>query len=282
VAKRADIGGMQVWQQLADSTEDRGVQTFREAKLIDIDRIKPNPNQVRQTFEPEPLKELADSIRAHGLIQPILVRPEGDDFLIIAGERRHRASQMAGLRQMPCIVTEADDLQVLEKSLIENIQREDINPVEEAQCYQMLQEEYGYTIRELAGKVKKSVGYIHSRFGLLEHSDLAKRVSQAEIGVFEARELGKIKDEAERQALTEQVASGQLDRQALKREVEARTSEHLPPTFDGDTFSRRWDRLRRDLEKEIGVEALAGAEIEQVRQLLEEMKQTIERMLEQM
>lgn len=280
MAKKPSIAELPVWHQLATSTEDTGVQAFKEAKLIDFENIRPNPNQPRKTFYPESLHELAESIREHGLLQPIIVRPEGDEFLIIAGHRRYEACKIIGLKQVACIVREANDLETLEQALIENIQREDINPVEEARCYQILKEEYNYSIRDLANKIQKSVGYIHSRLELLEHDDLAARVSQGEIGVFEARELAKIKDEAKRQELTEQVAANQLDREALKREVKQRTdkAEQLP-LFDPNTYARRWDKLRRDIEKDINIDTLAAEEKEKARQFLVEMKQTIEQML---
>ncbi len=280
MAKKPSITELPVWHQLATATEDTGVQAFKAAKLINLKNIRPNPNQPRKSLNPESLRELAESIREHGLLQPIIVRPEGDEYLIIAGHRRYEACKMIGLKQIASIVRPATDLETLEQALIENIQREDINPVEEARSYQILRQEYNYSIRVLANKIQKSVGYIHSRLELLEHDDLAARVSKGEIGVFEARELAKVKDKAERQKLTEQTAAKQLDRQALKQKVKQQTGQARQlPLFDASIYSRRWNKLQRDIEKDINVDTLAAEDKELARQFLAEMKQNIEQLL---
>lgn len=282
MAKRPNIAGLPVWRQLATVTEETGVQALKEAKLIDLTSIHSNPNQPRKTYNPETLRELAESIREYGLLQPLIVRPEGAEFRIIAGHRRYEACKLLGLKQIACIVRTANDLETLEQALIENIQREDINPVEEARSYQILKEEYGYSIRDLSSKIQKSVGYIHSRLELLDHEDLAAQVSQGKIGVFEARELAKIKDEAERQALTEQVAAGKLDREALKRQVKRRT-EPVPSQFQFniEALTRRWQQFSHDLEQDFNSHALTAADREKARQLLTEMRKTIEQFLAQ-
>ena len=124
---------------------------------IDIDRIVPNTRQPRKHFNDESLNELADSIRAHGVIQPIIVQPLPDNFYeLIAGERRWRAAQRAGLGKLPAIVREADFDSSLEIALIENLQREDLNPIEEAQAYEKLIVEFGLTQEEVARRVGKS------------------------------------------------------------------------------------------------------------------------------
>jgi ParB family chromosome partitioning protein len=133
--------------------------TVENEKLreIDIDRIVPNAQQPRKHFSEEALNELADSIRAHGLIQPIVVQPLPDDFFqLIAGERRWRAAQRAGLMRLPAIVREEDGDSSLEIALIENLQREDLNPIEEAQAYEKLIVEFGLTQEEVARRVGKS------------------------------------------------------------------------------------------------------------------------------
>ena len=124
---------------------------------IDIDRIVPNTRQPRKHFNEESLNELADSIRAHGVIQPIIVQPLPDNFYeLIAGERRWRAAQRAGLAKLPAIVREANFDYSLEIALIENLQREDLNPIEEAQAYEKLIVEFGLTQEEVARRVGKS------------------------------------------------------------------------------------------------------------------------------
>lgn len=126
-----------------------------EIKEIMLTDIIPNPEQPRQEFDEEKLKELADSIREHGLLQPILVKPEGNFYQIIAGERRFRASQLAGLDRIQCIVRDCTEQEMTEKALIENIQRDDLSPVEEGLAYAKLIEDYGLTQEQVAKRVGK-------------------------------------------------------------------------------------------------------------------------------
>jgi len=144
MAERPNIAGMDVWKQLGAATEETPIQAYKDAKLLAIATIRPNPDQPRRTFDPEALRELAESIRERGLLQPIVVRPQGEGFVIIAGQRRYEASKLIGLGQVPAVVRETSEQEALEESLIENVQREDINPVEEAQCYRRLMDEHGY------------------------------------------------------------------------------------------------------------------------------------------
>lgn len=126
-------------------------------RLLPLHRVEPNPNQPRQDFDQEELEALAESIRLHGILQPLTVRETGDGYYqIIAGERRWRAARMANLSQIPAIVIEADDKKAKELALIENLQRQDLNSVEEALGYQSLIEEFGLTQEEAAARVGKS------------------------------------------------------------------------------------------------------------------------------
>ena len=117
-------------------------------KMLPLQRVEPNPNQPRQDFDPEALESLAESIRVHGVVQPLTVRETaGGYYQIIAGERRWRASRMAGLLEVPAVVIEADDAKAMELALIENLQRQDLNPVEESLGYQSLIQDFGLTRR---------------------------------------------------------------------------------------------------------------------------------------
>ena len=137
-------------------------------KLLPIHKIEPNPGQPRQDFDPEELQELAESIAEHGLIQPLTVRPlDNGYYQIIAGERRWRASRQAGLNELPCMVIEADDRKAMELALIENLQRSDLNPVEESLGYQKLIEEFGLTQEDAAKQVGKSRSAVTNALRLL-------------------------------------------------------------------------------------------------------------------
>ena len=141
-------------------------------RLLPIYKVEPNPNQPRQDFDPEELQSLADSIAAHGVVQPLTVRelPSGY-YQIIAGERRWRAARIAELSEIPAVIMEADDRKVMELALIENLQRQDLNPVEEALGYQTLMQEYGLTQEDAAKQVGKSRPAVANALRLLNLSD---------------------------------------------------------------------------------------------------------------
>lgn len=132
------------------------IETKENVSKINLNLIKANDKQPRKHFDEEKIAELANSIKEHGIIQPIVLKKDGEFYTIIAGERRWRASKFIGLEEVPAVVLDADDKKVLELSLIENIQREDLNPIEEAQAYKRLLEEFNLTQEELGSRVGKS------------------------------------------------------------------------------------------------------------------------------
>ena len=136
---------------------------------VPLDRIDPNPEQPRMTFDEDALAELAASIREHGVLQPVLVRPRGEQnhYQLVAGERRWRAARAAGLSEIPALIENLDDDTALEIGIIENLQREDLSPLEEAMIYERMTAEHGYSVRRLAQKLGKDKGYIENR--LREH-----------------------------------------------------------------------------------------------------------------
>ena len=138
-------------------------------RLLATDRLIANPNQPRRTFEPSALKDLADSLRKKGVIQPLIVRPTGnpEQFEIVAGERRWRAAQMAQIHQVPVIVRELDDTEVLEIAIIENVQRAELSAIEEAQAYRQLMERFGHTQEKIAEALSKSRSHIANILRLL-------------------------------------------------------------------------------------------------------------------
>ena len=157
---------------------------------VDLDRIVPNPPQPRLQMEQGPLEELAQSIRVNGIIQPILVRRSGDHFEIIAGERRWRAAQIAGLLRAPVIVRETADDQLLQVALIENIQREDLNPIDEATAYRRLLDECAMTQETLADAVGKDRASIANHLRLLRlPADVQRQVSAGALSMGHARAL---------------------------------------------------------------------------------------------
>jgi ParB family transcriptional regulator, chromosome partitioning protein len=188
------------------SPEDAGRSVG--VKVIPVDRIEPNPDQPRMVFDEDALHELAASIREHGVLQPILVRPLGENrFQLIAGERRWRASREAGLTTIHALVEEIDDDTALEIAIIENLQREDLNPLEEAAMFDRMVHEHGYSIRKLADKLGKDKGYLENRLRLADApEEIRELVSLRKDTVSHAYELLKVQDPKKRRKLAGQVA----------------------------------------------------------------------------
>ena len=162
---------------------------------IPIDELRPNPYQPRKTFDEEALRELADSIMEHGVFQPIIVKRSIKGYEIIAGERRFRASKMAGKSTIPAIVRDFSDEEMMEIALLENLQREDLNAIEEAMAYKTLQERLGLTQEELAKKVGKSRSHVTNMLGLLRLPEEVKElVTENKLTMGHARMLSKLED----------------------------------------------------------------------------------------
>ena len=195
-------------------------------RIVPIDHIEPNPEQPRMVFEPEALNELAASIREHGVLQPILVRPLGPNtYQIVAGERRWRASRLAGLETIPALIEEIDDDTALEIAIIENLQREDLTPLDEAAMYDRMVHEHGYSIRKLADKLGKDKGYLENRLRLADAPpEIRELVSLRKDSLSHAYELMKVEDPKKRRRLAEQVARGELTLIKLRDKIEGRRS----------------------------------------------------------
>jgi ParB family chromosome partitioning protein len=191
--------------------------THAQIREVPVGKILPNPAQPRLSYDEESLTELAASIREHGVLQPILVRPTGTKFELIAGERRWRASGMAERETIPAIVVEFDEQTALEVSIIENLQREDVSPLEEATMFRKMTETFGYSVRQLAQKVGKDKGYIENRLRLTDApADIRELVSLRKDTISHAYELMKIGDERKRRRLAKRIAAGDLSLAKLR------------------------------------------------------------------
>jgi ParB family chromosome partitioning protein len=200
-------------------------------RVIPLDRIESNPEQPRLAFNQETLDELAASIREHGVLQPILVRPHGPNrYQLIAGERRWRASRIAGLEAIPALIEEIDDETALEISIIENLQREDISPLDEAAMYDRMVRDHGYSIRKLADKLGKDKGYVENRLRLADApAEVRELVSLRKDTLSHAYELMKVENPKKRRRLAEQVARGELSLVKLRERIDGRPR---PPAAD--------------------------------------------------
>ena len=163
--------------------------------IVKINEVEPNKNQPRRTFDEDALLELAESIKQHGVIQPLIVKMRDKYYEIIAGERRWRAAKMAGLKEIPVVIKDLSDQEIMEVALIENIQREDLNPIEEAQAYQRLIKEYNYKQDELAERVSKSRVAVTNSMRLLKLDErVQKMIIDDMISAGHARALLAITD----------------------------------------------------------------------------------------
>lgn len=188
---------------------------------LPIEKVNPNPNQPRQIFEKEPLQELADSIKEKGIIQPILVRrtPEGE-YEIIAGERRWRAAQMAGLKDVPALIKDTSEQEVLELALIENIQRQNLNPLEEAEAYDYLIKKHNLTQNELAQKVGKDRVTVTNMLRILGlQPGVRQMVSRGEISLGQAKVLLSVPEAGLQQDLANKAKNESISVRALEKLV---------------------------------------------------------------
>ena len=191
---------------------------------VEVARIHPNPNQPRVQFDEDALDELADSIRQRGVLQPILLRPEGEDYMIIAGERRWRAAQRARLHAIPAIVREIDESTTSEIALIENIQRQDLNPLEEAEGYKQLIQRHGHTQDEVGRIVHKSRSHVANLLRLLDLPAFVRQsLLKGDISMGHARAVATSEDPEE--LTREIIAKGLSVRQA---EAKARRERGRP------------------------------------------------------
>ena len=270
---------------------DEGLEEQSDLNTVAIDRIVANPNQPRKAFDPVELEELAASIRSLGVLQPLLVRRTGARFELIAGERRWRAAQLADLNEVPVLVVETDDRGVLERALVENLQRSDLNPVEEAAAYKQLIEDAGITQETLAQRVGRGRATIANSLRLLELPDgiqryliegrlsgghgkallalqgnplqarLAQRVATEGMSVRETEELVRRYGSMTGTVLTR--SSGQSEKPASAIDAQRRLADRLQTRVRIDTGKRKgkividfvsFDELERLVDTIVGQE----------------------------
>ena len=231
-------------------------------QLLPIYKVEPNPDQPRQDFDEEELQALADSIEVHGVIQPLTVRelPSGY-YQIIAGERRWRAARIANLSEVPVVIVEADDKKVMELALIENLQRQDLNPVEEAMGYQSLIQEYGLTQEDAAKRVGKSRPAVANALRLLSlHPDVLEMLRQGKLTAGHARAVLTLKTEKRQLEAAQKISAlGLSVRQAellCKNMAKETTVKKQPEIFAVDYVAECEKQLSKQLGR--GVKIING------------------------
>ena len=244
------------------------LETFEEEKKPgDVEKIKtslidPKSGQPRKRFDSDSLSELAGSIAAHGVLQPILVRATGNGrYQIIAGERRWRAAKQAELTEIPAIVLDSDDLAAAEIALVENVQREDLNPIEEAGAFRALAEEFGLTQEELSRRVGKSRSYIANASRLLELPDEAKTmVSAGELSAGHARTLLGLRDRSQivpfaKRCVSDGISVRELEQLVKRANRPVRETPDVAPAFRVDYVAELERKMTSDLGRRVKIAA---------------------------
>ena len=220
---------------------------------IDIKRIDPNPHQPRQRMEPGKLQELARSLQQEGIMQPLVVRKTGSRYQLIVGERRWRAARMAGLTRVPAVVREVEDDRLLELALIENVQREDLNPIEEAAAYRRLVTDLGLSQEQVADKVGKDRSTVANLLRLLRLPEpIRSSIAKQELSSGHARPLLAISDAAAQVQIAREIIEKGLSVREVERRVKA-YSKPKKPEKTGGTGSDKIDPNTREAEDRLRV-----------------------------
>ena len=228
--------------------------------MVKLSKVEPNREQPRKNFDEDSLQELAESLKQFGMLQPILVQNRGDYYEIIAGERRWRAAKIAGLKEVPVIVRELTDQEIVEISLIENIQREDLNPIEEAQAYKRLLTEFHLKQDEVAERVSKSRTAVTNSMRLLKLCDeVQKMVVDDMISTGHARALISIEDSEEQYLIAQKIFDEKLSVREVEKLVKDLHKPPKPPKEENKTLQAIYqeisERLKQSLSTKVSVSA---------------------------
>ena len=218
---------------IPDNLEKEELDKIKE---LDIDLICPNPNQPRKSFEKNKLEELSESIKKYGVIQPIIVKKENDIYTIIAGERRWRASKFAGLSTIPCIIRDIENKNASEIALIENIQTEELNPIDEANAYEYIMERYAITQEELSGIIGKSRVYVTNILRLLNLDNYVKeKIISNEISQGHARAMISLDSTAQAE-LADRIIKNDLSVRDVEKIVRDSKKVKIKKSLEKDKF----------------------------------------------
>ncbi len=237
--------------------EEKSGNVSRETPVLKLSMIEPNPMQPRRNFEETSLSELADSIKEHGVLQPIIVKRKGRMYEIIAGERRWRAARLAGLKEIPAIIREMDNMEAAEASLIENIQREDLDCIEEAMAYKALIEEYGLTQEELSKKVSKSRAAIANSIRLLQlEGEVLSLVADGSLSAGHARAILSINGKrnqlkAAKEAVSRQLNVRQTEKLAKQYNAQPAEKPKMPENKNESGGQKERELHLRAVEREL-------------------------------
>ena len=273
---------LNVVQEISPQEQEKEVQTQAELELK-ISEIEPNRDQPRKAFDEEQLEELADSIRKYGVLQPLLVQKKGESYEIIAGERRWRAAKLAGLKMIPAVIREYSPQQAMEIALIENVQREDLNPIEEAQAYQRLMQEFSLKQEEIAERVSKNRTTITNCMRLLNLApEVQQMLIEGRIASGHARALLAVADPYQQLELAKKVEvekAVKLLGKEKKEKKKSQVDEAVELVFQDmenrmkTVMGTKVNISRKDKSKgKIEIEYYSEAELERLVELIESIQ----------
>ena len=252
---------------------------------IPLDEIRSNPYQPRVIFDSEALEELANSIKEHGVIQPIIVKKGIKGFELVAGERRTRAAKLAGLKNIPAIIKEFNDVEMMEIALIENIERENLNPIEEAKAYENILKINNITQEELAHKFSRSRSYITNMLGLLTLPDMViKLVESKELSMGHARSLSKLEDPKKIEELALKIVHDDLSVRDTEKMINALNLPKKHTISRNQTYDIRYSIYENLCREKLGVKVkinnkkieIPYKDEEELARILEELNINIE------
>ncbi len=233
---------------VSDSTKD-------EVTMVKLNELRSNPYQPRKVFDEQALEELASSIKEHGVIQPIIVKKSIKGYEIIAGERRAKASQLAGLEEIPAIIRDFNDTQMMEIALLENLQRENLSAIEEANAYKKLQETLSLTQEDLAKRLGKSRSHITNMLGLLTlPQDIQEEVNNKNISMGHARVLSKLDDIAQQEKLAKKVIEDGIS--VRKLEELSQEKEIIKTNPQRNKTPNEYSYLQEELSEKLGTKVV--------------------------
>ena len=237
-----------------DTVEEQIVKETPKENIVmlKLDELRSNPYQPRKNFDDEALNELADSIKEHGVFQPIIVKKSIKGYEIIAGERRVKASRMAGLTEIPAIVRDFNDTQMMEIAVLENLQREDLNAIEEANAYKKLQETLDLTQAEVAKRLGKSRSHITNMMGLLQlPEEIQKEIIKKNISMAHARILSKLEDVEQQKKLLKKIIDEGISVRQLEDMVKEPTIIKVHPQ-KRKAKDNKYSYLEEELSEKLG------------------------------
>ncbi|MDF2877299.1 MAG: ParB/RepB/Spo0J family partition protein [Clostridia bacterium] len=238
---------------LSDEILTGGEQNFGGIKKVDINEIEPNFGQPRKTFNEEELQELSLSIKQHGILQPLIVREKNGKYEIVAGERRYRASRLAGLTEVPIIIKDFNDQEILEVALVENIQREDLNTMELACAYSLLMERFDLTQEQVADKVAKSRPAVANIMRLLKLTPyVQEKLREEAISFGHARAILSVSDIKGQKQIADLIIAKKLSVRETEKHIQTLINKPIDQTREKESYNPFYREIQENLQKLLG------------------------------